>query len=164
MASLEDDLAKADILLAEFEYGKARKKFNDIIKANSKCAQAYFGKAEASLGEHKVKAEEIQELYQKAIDLEPDNVYFITSLGAFWIEIGRFNDAEELYTKATELDEENAGMYFSEFAMGYAMKAPIVMEKFLDDNTRMMIKKKSFTFMLKALDLSEEEAKNILTQ
>ena len=163
MATVEDNLAKAQTLLADFEYDKARKKFNDVIKEDPKCAIAYFGKAEASLGVHKVKAEQIQELYQKAIDLEPDNVYYITSLGSFCADIGRFNEAEELYTKATEIDEENAGMYFSEFALGYAMKAPIVMEKFLDDNTRKMIKKKALTFMLKALDMSEEEAKSLLS-
>lgn len=162
MASLDDKLAKAEILLAEFEHDKARKKYNDIIKEHPDCAAAYFGKAEASLGVHKVKAEEVMELYQKAIDLEPDNVYYITSLGSFCLDIGRFNEAEELYNRATELDEENAGLYFSEFGMGYAMKAPIVMEKFLDDNTRLMIKKKALTYMLKALDMSEDEAKKIL--
>ena len=163
MASLEDDLAKAEMLLAEFEHDKARKKFNDIIKNHPDCAQAYFGKAEASLGVHKVKADDIQELYKKAIELDPENVYFITSLGSFCSDIGRFNEAEELYNRATELDEENAGLYFSEFALGYAVKAPIVMEKFLDDNTQKMIKKKALTYMLKALDLTEDDAKNLLS-
>ena len=38
MASIEDELVKADILLAEFEHEKARKKFNDIIK-KEECVQ-----------------------------------------------------------------------------------------------------------------------------
>ena len=74
-----------------------------------------------------------------------------------------FNEAEEYYNKATELDEDNAGMYFSEFAMAYFTRAPIVMEKFLDDTTWRMIKKKSLTYMLKALDMDEKEAMGLLS-
>ncbi|MCK5397639.1 MAG: hypothetical protein KAJ33_05260, partial [Thermoplasmata archaeon] len=93
---------------------------------------------------------------------EPDNVYYLTTLGSFCSDIGRFNEAEQYYTKATEIDEENASVYFSEFAISYFTKAPIIMEKFLDDNTRKMIKKKSLIYMLKALDMDEEEAKELL--
>ncbi|MCK4756824.1 MAG: hypothetical protein KAS67_00050 [Thermoplasmata archaeon] len=163
MATIEDELVKAQILLAEFEHEKARKKFNEVIKKDPKNAKAYFGKAEASLGAHKVKAEVIQELYMKAVELDPDEVYYVTSLASFCAEIGRFNEAEEYYNKATELDEDNAGMYFSEFAMAYFTRAPIVMEKFLDDTTWRMIKKKSLTYMLKALDMDEKEAMGLLS-
>ncbi len=153
---------KAETLLAQFEYDKARKVFNNIIKENPKVAIGYFGKAEASLGMPKIKVENIMELYQKAVELDPENVYFLTTLGSFCSDIGRFNEAEQYYTKATEIDEENASMYFSEFAISYFLKAPIIMEKFLDDNTRKMIKKKSLIYMLKALDMTEEEAKSLL--
>ncbi|MFO7618313.1 MAG: hypothetical protein R6W91_01435 [Thermoplasmata archaeon] len=162
MTDIETELIKGEQLLAQFEHDKARKKFNDIIKADPANPRAYFGKAEASLGVQKVTAEEIMELYKKAWELEPDNVFYLTSLGAFCVDIGRFNEAEQYYNKATEIDEENASMYFSEFAISYFTKAPIVMEKFLDDNTRKMIKKKSLTYMLKALDMSPEEAKKLL--
>jgi tetratricopeptide (TPR) repeat protein len=153
---------KGEQFLAMFEYDKARKIFNNLIKQEPKNAQAHFFKAEASLGLPKVKVEDILELYQKAVELEPDNVYYITTLGSFCIDIGRLNEAEEHYNKATEIDEENASLYFSEFAIGYFTKAPIIMEKFLDDNTRAMIKKKSLTYMLKAMDMDEEEAKKLL--
>jgi tetratricopeptide (TPR) repeat protein len=162
MSDIETELIKGEELLAQFEYEKARKKFNDIIKTNPKNARAYFGKAEASLGVEKVTVEEITELYKKSIELEPDNVFYLTSLGSFCTDIGRFNDAEQYYNKATEIDEENASLYFSEFAIAYFLKAPIAMEKFLDDNTRKMIKKKSLTYMLKALDMTPEEAKSLL--
>ena len=162
MADIEKDMMKAETLLAQFEYEKARKKFNDVIKADPKNAMAYFGKAEATLGMPKAKIENIMELYQKAFELEPDNVYYLTTLGSFCSDIGRFNEAEQYYTKATEIDEENASVYFSEFAISYFIKAPIIMEKFLDDNTRKMIKKKSLVFMLQALDMTEEEAKELL--
>ena len=163
MADIEKDMMKAESLLAQFEYEKARKKFNDVIKADPKNALAHFGKAEATLGIPKAKVDDIMALYQKAFELEPGNVYYLTTLGSFCSDIGRFNEAEQYYTKATEIDEENASLYFSEFAVSYFIKAPIIMEKFLDDNTRKMIKKKSLVYMLKALNMSEEEARDLLS-
>jgi tetratricopeptide (TPR) repeat protein len=162
MSNIEEELGKAEMLLAQEEFDKARKKYGDIIKANPGSAAAYFGKAEASMGVQKVPVEEIMELYKKAWELEPGNVYYLTILGSFCADIGRFNEAEQYYNKATEIDEENASTYFSEFAIAYFMKAPIIMEKFLDDNTKKMIKKKSLVYMLKALDMSPEEARKLL--
>ncbi len=163
MADIENDLMKAESLLAQYEYDKARKKFNEVIKGDPKNPIGYFGKAEASLGMPKVKVDKIMELYQKAVELDPDNVYYLTTLGSFCSDIGRFNEAEQYYTKATEIDEENASLYYSEFAISYFLKAPIIMEKFLDDNTRKMIKKKSLVYMLKALNMDEKEAKELLS-
>ena len=162
MADIDKELMKAEQLLAQFEYDKARKKFNDVLKEDPGNPAAHFGKAEAMLGNPKAKVEDIMESYQKAFELDPENVYYLTTLGSFCSDIGRFNEAEEYYNKATELDEENASLYFSEFAIAYFTKAPIIMEKFLDDNTRKMIKKKSLVYMLKALDMDESEAKELL--
>ena len=122
MADVEKDLIKAETLLAQYEYDKARKKFNDVIKAEPKHPMGYFGKAEASLGMPKIKVDDIIELYQKAVELDPENVYFLTTLGSFCSDVGKFNEAEQFYTKATEIDEENASMYFSEFAISYYLK------------------------------------------
>jgi len=163
MTNIEDIVIKGETLLAQFEHEKARKKFNEAIKADPKNARAHFGKAEASIGIPKVTVENILEPYKKAVELEPDNVFYLTSLGSFCTDIGRFNEAEEYYNKATELDEDNSSLYFSEFAIAYFIKAPIIMEKFLDDNTRAMIKKKSLVYMLKALDMSPDEAKELLS-
>jgi tetratricopeptide (TPR) repeat protein len=162
MSNKGDAILKGEELLAQFEYQKARKKFNEAIKEDPKNARGHFGKAEASLGIPKLSVEDISESYKKAVELEPDNVFYLTTLGSFCIDIGRFNEAEEYYNKATELDEENASIYFSEFAIGYFNKAPIIMEKFLDDNTKAMINKKALTYMLKALDMNEEEARKLL--
>jgi tetratricopeptide (TPR) repeat protein len=162
MSGAVETVIKGEQLLAQFEYDKARKKFSEAIKADPKSARAYFGKAEASLGIPKLAVEEILDLYKKAVELEPDNVFYLTTLGSFCTDIGRFNEAEECYNKATEIDEENASLYFSEFAIGYYTKAPVIMEKFLDDSTRKMIKKKSLEYLLKALDMSREEAQSLL--
>ena len=162
MADIEKDLIKAETFLAQFEYEKARKKFNDVIKEDPKNAYAYFGKAESMVALPKAKIEDILEAYQKAFELDPENIYYLTTLGSFCSDIGRFNEAEQYYTKATEIDKENTSLYFSEFAISYFLKAPIIMEKFLDDNTRKMIKKKSLIYMLRALDMDEAEAKELL--
>jgi tetratricopeptide (TPR) repeat protein len=164
MADIEIELIKGEQLLAEFEYEKARKKFNDIIKTDPKNARAHFGKAEASLGMQKVTAEEIMELYRKATELEPDNVFYITSLGSFCLQIGKFQDAEACYNKATELDEENFPDYFAEFAIGYFKSAQIVYENHIDrdPNTMTMIRKKTLEYLLKAIDLAPEKAKELL--
>jgi tetratricopeptide (TPR) repeat protein len=162
MADIETELMKGEELLASQDYEKARKKFGDVIKADPGCSRAYYWKAEASLGVPKVPAEEIMELYKKAWELEPDNVFLLTTLGEFCTEIGKFNDAETYYNKATEIDEENACQYFAEFAIAYYRKAPVHMEKFLDDKTWLIIKKKSLTYMLKALDMSPEAARKLL--
>ena len=60
------------------------------------------------------------------------------------------------------MDEENAPFYWSEFAIQYARKAPVVMEQFLDDKTRDMIRLKALTYALKALGLEKEDAKRLI--
>jgi stress-induced-phosphoprotein 1 len=164
MSDIETELIKGEELLAQFEYEKARKKFNDIIKTNPNNARAYFGKAEASLGMHKVTAEEIMELYKKATELDPTNVFFMTSLGSFCLLTGKFQDAEACYNKATELDEENSPDYFAEFAIGYYKSAQIVYENHIDrdPNTMNMINKKTLEYMLKAINLTPDKAKQLL--
>ena len=61
-----------------------------------------------------------------------------------------------------DLDPDNARYYYSEFGVEYILKAPVVMEKFLDDKTRDMILKKGLKYLLKAAGISEEEAKRVL--
>src|SRR5207245_86618 len=90
----------------------------------------------------KVEAEEILGLYKKAIELDGENPAYRDALASFCVDLGRFNEAEEQYNAAAKLDEENAPFYWSEFAIQYARKAPVVMEQFLDDKTRDMIRQK----------------------
>ncbi len=163
MADVEKDLMEAQDALANGEFDAAVSKYNKILKADPKCAEAYFGKAEASVGVPKMAPEEVMELYKKAVELEPKNPIFQSSYASFLLDIGRFNEAEQAYIKAAEIDPDNASNYFSEFGVEYIQKAPVVMEKFLDDKTKDMILKKGLKYLLKAAGLTEEDAKRLLS-
>lgn len=164
MAETEKDLMDAQELLAGGEFDKAVAKYNKIIKTDPKCAEAYFGKAEASVGVPKMTPEDVMESYKRAVELDPKNPIYQSSYGAFLVEIGRFNEAEAAYLKAAELDPDNARYYFSEFGVEYTVKAPVVMEKFLDEKTKDMILKKGLKYLLKAAGMTEEDAKRLLAQ
>ncbi len=163
MADVEKDLMEAQEALAMGEFDAAVSKFNKILKADPKCAEAYFGKAEASVGVPKMTPEEVMELYKKAVELEPKNPIYQSSYASFLLDIGRFNEAEAAYAKAAEVDPDNARNYFSEFGVEYIQRAPVIMEKFLDDKTKDMILKKGLKYLLKAAGLTEEEAKRLLS-
>lgn len=163
MAGIEKELREAQEALDAGEYESAAAKFSKIIKADPNCAEAYFGKAEASVGIPKMTPEEVIELYKKAVELDPKNSIYRSSYGAYLIEVGRFNEAEQAYLKAAEADPDNAPYYYSEFAVEYITRAPVVMEKFLDEKTKDMILKKGLRYLLKAAGLTEEEAKRLLT-
>ncbi|HTY47490.1 MAG TPA: tetratricopeptide repeat protein [Methanomassiliicoccales archaeon] len=162
MDESEKLVQQAQDSMAAGEYQQAFSKFEKAIKANPNNAEAYFGKAEAGVLLSKVSVEEVIALYNKAISIEPKNPFYYSSLGSFCIEGGKFNEAEAAYNKAAEVDPDNAPYYYSEFAVEYNRKAPEVMEQFLDDSTRAMIKKKALKYMLKSIGLDEEQAKKLL--
>lgn len=162
MADKQKDLMDAQEAMANGEFEQAVSKYNKILKADPDCAEAYFGKAEASVGVPKLTAEEVMALYKKAVDLDPRNPIYHSSYAAYLLEIGRFNEAEAAYMKAAEIDPDNSRYYFSEFGLEYILRAPVVMEKFLDDKTKDMIMKKGLKYLLKAAGISEEEAKRLL--
>ena len=162
MADVQKDLMDAQDAMASGDFEGAVSKFNRAIKTDPNCAEAYFGKAEASVGVPKMAPEEVMALYKKAVDLDPKNPIYHSSYAAYLLEIGRFNEAEAAYQKAADLDPDNARYYYSEFGVEYILKAPIVMEKFLDDKTKDMIVKKGLRYLLKAAGISEDEAKRVL--
>ncbi len=162
MADTQKDLMDAQEAMASGDFDGAVSKFNKVLKADPNNAEAYFGKAEASVGVPKMSPEEVMALYKKAVDLDPKNPIFHSSDAAYLLEIGRFNEAEAAYVKAAELDPDNARYYYSEFGVEYILRAPVVMEKFLDDKTKEMIMKKGLKYLLKAAGITEEEAKRLL--
>jgi Flp pilus assembly protein TadD len=93
--------------MGEGEYAAALSKFDKAIKANPTSAEAYLAKADAGVLVPKVSQEEVIALYNKAIELEPDNPFIYQAKGAFCMDVGLFNDAEAAYLKAAEKDPEN---------------------------------------------------------
>ncbi len=162
MASLKEEVAAGEQALSQLDYEAAYKHFDRAIRADARSAIAHFGKAEAALGVPKVEADEILTLYKKAIELDKENPQYLDAIASFCMDLGRFKEGEEHYNEAARLDAENAAYYWSEFAIQYARKAPVVMEQFLDDRTRDMIKAKALTYALKALGVEPGDAKRLL--
>ena len=163
MADVTKDLMDAQDALGSGDFDAAVSKYNKVLKVDPKCADAYFGKAEASVGVPKMAPEEVMELYKKAVELEPKNPIFQSSYASFLLDIGRVNEAEQAYVKAAEIDPDNASNYYSEFGVEYIQKAPVVMEQFLDEKTKDMILKKGLKYLLKAAGLTEDDAKRLLS-
>ena len=163
MASVEDEMAAGEQALANLDYDKAYPHFEKATKLDAGNAWAWFGKAESALGMPKIEPDQIVGFYTKAIELDPKNPQFKEALGTLLVDMGRFNEAEQQYNQAAETDPENASYYWLGFAVEYATKAPIVMEQFLDDKTRDIIAAKSLNYALKALKLSRDDAKRVLS-
>ena len=161
-STAENDIAAGEQALGQLDYDSAYKHFDKATKTDPANAIAFFGKAEAALGVPKVEAEEILALYKKAIELDGENPAYRDALASFCVDLGRFNEAEEQYNAAAKLDEDNAPFYWSEFAIHYARKAPVVMQQFMDDKTRDMIRQKALTYALKALGMERDDAKRLL--
>ena len=162
MVSADEEIAAGETALGKLDYDAAFKHFDKAAKLDGKNPIAFFGKAEAALGIPTEEADNILGWYRKAIDLEPDNPQFHEAVASLCMDLGRFNEAEQAYIKAAELDKDNASFYYSEFAIHYRNKAPVVMEQFLDEKTKDMIAQKSLNYALKALNMSREEAKRLL--
>ncbi|MCJ2511802.1 MAG: hypothetical protein KAS60_03135 [Thermoplasmata archaeon] len=162
MKEVEEEIADGERLLGMYQYDEALKHFNKATKMAPENARGFFGKAEASIGNPKAKPEKIADLYKKAIELEPDNPQYIEAYASFCMDVGRFNEAEQFYVKASELDSESAPYYLSEFAIQYYLKAPIIMERFLDEKTKDMIASKSLEYLLRALGIERDEALRLL--
>jgi len=164
MAGFEEEMVAGEQALVALEYDKAYAHFEKATKLQPSNATAWFGRAESALGMPKIEAENIVGYYKKAIELEPKNPQFKEAFATLLMDMGRFNEAEQQFNQAADIDSENAPYYWLGFAVEYASKAPIVMEQFLDDKTRDMIALKSLGYALKAIKLTREDAKRILSQ
>ncbi len=162
MPDTYEEIAAGERCLSRLDHEGAFKHFDSAIKAEPENAYAHFLKAEAALGLDRLSPEEIAALYRKAMELEPDNPQYLDGFGSFCLDIGRFKEAEEAFRKAAEMDEENAPFYYMDFAVNYYRKAPLIMERYLDDTTRKMIAKKALEYLLKALGMGKEEALEVL--
>ncbi len=162
MGDAEQEIEAGGQALSSLNYEEAYKHFEKAAKADPKNPVAWFGKAESALGLPQMEAAEILGFSKKAVDLEPDHPQFLEAIASYAMDMGRFNEAEQYYNKCAEVDADNAGYYWSEFAVNYKAKAPAAMEQFLDDKTKDMIAQKSLSYALKALGLTKDEAKRLL--
>ncbi len=165
MADVDRLLEEADKQLNQFEYEDAYEKFSDLLEEDLEdeklVARAHFGKAEAALGINEVEIEDILDDYEKAIELD-DNPFYRQAAAGFCIDIGKFEQAEKHYRKAAELDPDNEQHYLSDLAVGYRYKAPIMMEEYVEQAGEDIILRKSLNYMLEALDIDKEKAKELL--
>ncbi|MFO7792209.1 MAG: hypothetical protein R6W73_04395 [Candidatus Saliniplasma sp.] len=160
MSEAQELIEQGEKLLNVFDYEGAHEKFKRALELDED-ARAYFGKAEAALGIPEIDSEEIIKDYEKAIELE-ENPFYHQAVASFCIDSGKFEKGEEHYREAAELDPENKAHYLSELAVGYRFKAPVMMEKFVQQAGEDIILRKSLNYMLEALDIDREKAKELL--
>ncbi len=162
MTDVEKMINEAKKLLGNGEFKKAVKIFDKVIKADPNNSIGYFGKAEASIGVPKFSIVDVAQLYKKAIELESDNPFYHKSYGDFCLDNGLLNQAEEAYQSAIKLDPEAARFYYSDLAVGYYNSGKLFPERQLN-MTEDDIAKKALQFSLKALEMDEKKAIDILS-
>ena len=160
MSDAEKEILAGERKLAEGDFDAAISKFRKAVRLDPSSPAAYFGRAEAALGVPKIAVEEVISDYQKAIELEPGNPFFHARLGSFCLEVGNWELAEDSYNRAAEADPDNAYLYFSEFGLEYYYSWMAKEEA--GEGEREAVMRKSLTYMLRSLDLTESEAKHLL--
>ena len=113
----------------------------------------------------KVKTEDIMAAYTKAIELSGSADYY-QSYGLFCISVGKYDEAEKAYNEAAEIDESMSPTYYSEFAIEYYNAIMASYADIADDPKSAAAlapyKKKALQYLLKAIDMSPEDAKSLL--
>lgn len=170
-------IVEAMSLFDEGDFKKAYTQFKKLTKEFPDNAECWYARAESGnfasgMFGVKIKIEEIMESYEKACELDPDNADYFHAYGAFCISVNKFELAEKLYNEAAELDGSRAPNMYAEFAIEYygtivanygdlpedaPPEAAQAIEKAL-----IPYRKKALSYMLKALEISPEEAKEIL--
>jgi tetratricopeptide (TPR) repeat protein len=162
MADAEKEVKAGERKLAEMDFKAALSKFRKAIRLDPDDSTAHFGKAEAGIGVPNVSSEEIIEDYERAIELEPENAFFTARLGSFSLEAGEWELAEQSYNKAAELDPENAYLYYSEFGLEYYYAWMAKYEEEATEEERKEALAKCLSYLVRSLDLTPEEAKQLL--
>ena len=163
MSDVNKMIIRAKDLLTEGEFNKAAKEFDKVVKAAPDNPVGYFGKAEASIGVPKFSIVEVAQLYKKAIELDPENAFYYKSYGDFCLDNGLLNQAEEAYDNAIKLDPEGARFYYSDLAIGYYNSGILFPERQLN-LTEDDIARKALKYSLKALDIDEKRAIDLLSK
>jgi tetratricopeptide (TPR) repeat protein len=162
MSEAEKEILAGERKLAEGDFDAAISKFRKAVRLDPGSPAAYFGRAEAALGVPKVAVEEVVSDYQKAIELEPGNPFFHARLGSFCLEVGNWELAEECYNRAAETDPDNAYLYFSEFGLELYYSWMAKEEEDATETDREGVMRKSLSYLLRSLDITEAEARHLL--
>lgn len=168
---MADDLAKKLAAgmkaMDEGDFKKAYSSFKKLCVENPDSAECWYYKAEcgnmaSGMFGAKVSNEEILEAYNEAIELDPNCDYY-ESYGLFCISINKYDEAESAFKEAAEADESRASNLFSEFAVEYFNNVMASYGEIMEDpKARAPYAKKAIEYMLKALEISPEEAKTLL--
>ncbi len=109
--------------------------------------------------------EEILASYQRAIELQKDpgeRAITHSQLGTFCRREGRTELAEQAYTKAAELDPENAPYYLSDLAIELYVSALRRMGEEGSNEALDMARRRALSCFAKALDIDPKEAAKLL--
>ncbi len=150
------DLAAAHRAMGEGDFDGAAKKFAKVLKLEPDSAEAHFGRAEAGVAGTGVKVEDIMACYAKACELEPKNPFFLSNYASFCLQTGKAGQAEDLYKKAAEIDDENAGYYYNEFGYEYYQSMLKQYEGQLNAAMLTEVRKKAAKYLLKSVGVEVE--------
>jgi Tfp pilus assembly protein PilF len=165
------DQKKFDAAMKAMDQGdfkKAHTAFKKYTEEVPDDAEGWFCRAEcgnyaSGMFGAKVKDEDIIAAYTKAMELDETNAQYFQAYGLFCISIGKYDEAETAYNEAAQIDESLSASLYSEFAIEYYDHVLGSYGEILDDpKARAKYAKKALDYMLKALDMSEEEAKSLL--
>ncbi|MGQ9583560.1 MAG: tetratricopeptide repeat protein [Thermoplasmatota archaeon] len=159
------EVAAGQRLLAEGDYKAALSRFNRAIKLDPSSAEAHLGKAEAAAAFPSVAVGEILASYQRAIELQSDpgeKAMTYSQLGAFCLREGKSELAEQCYTKAAELDPENAPYYLSDLAIELYVSALRQMGEEGSNEALDLARRKALGYFARALDIDPKEAARLL--
>lgn len=152
----------------EGDFKKAYPLFKKLAEEYPKNAEVWYYKAEcgnyaSGMFGAKVSSEEIMDAYKKAIELDGDRVEFYQSYGSFCISVNKYDEAEKAYNEAAQIDESLESSLYSEFAIEYFNNVMATYGEIMEDpKARAPYAKKALEYMLKALEITPEEAKSLL--
>jgi Tfp pilus assembly protein PilF len=152
----------------EGDFKKAYSHFKKLVDEYPNSAECWYYKAEcgnyaSGMFGAKVSSDEIMDAYKKAIEIDGDKVDYYQSYGLFCISINKYDEAEKAYNEAVQIDESMESSLYSEFAIEFYNNVMASYGEIMEDpKARAPYAKKALEYMLKALEISPEEAKNLL--
>lgn len=164
----EKQIAAGMKAMDEGDFKKAYTVFKKLTVDNPTNAECWYYKAEcgnyaSGMFGAKITTEEIMESYRKAIELDGNRADYYQSYGQFCISVNKYDEAEKAYCEAAAIDESMESTLYSEFAIEFYNNVMGTYGEIMEDpKARAPYAKKALMYMLKALEMTPEEAKNLL--